>query len=504
MEYAQKWNSYRYHQYNASSASSAIADANSDLVIVYHTSDWSNMLTSENLVAACQVEKDLEMLYSECTHQALAGGNTSSPTSSSLLTALFDDNCIRTATWNDTVAYLNLPTSRPHLEDSISIDQDAFSSGILISYFPRCFLPITDVDRMASLVEAVKQTSPVQITFARSDLVESVLAAADLALLGLLSCLTPVLLLGAFMTNKLAATMVLLCMLQAVVVSISFTHYVSGFSSLSLYSLGGVPAFALLCSLSAFTFSHAWEVAYRQQRKMAKKQSVEHEPAEAMLDLVLHQAYYSTCSTLNCLLGVTLVVALSIAVSPIVSTSQLGKQFAVCLVCYCILHHVLLIPAFVVYAKLFPNYTSRCRTASGGGKLESRFGEEAHELSVELELTSGRQGERQDQRQDQRQGQLQDQLQGQEQGQDHSVVDPEESRDVVATSLGRPSSLRQRPSSLRSRTRSSPRVVSLKPGDMLPLATDTLVHPHFRNYHDSDLGHDDDEEGEEMEEAMAL
>lgn len=374
-------------------------DYDEDYVLVYHTAEWSNVLTEDALVAACLIEKDLEAI-SDCgtasdsgssnasdvstgigddincddlTCGAVGGDSSSSGVSrhdyssvgrgmSSVLPAILNDSCVLRASFNDTLFFLATdPAAKPHVKDSISGEQRTVTSEVLVSYLPECFfrsqLTRSDIEGMVERAAARQPlTSPVEVTatVAQKSMISSSLHSALCtdSVMAALCGVVALVMLAMVVPCRLAVATASGSIVCSLLLSLGGL-LIHGYDYYTLHCLVVIPLLLLVSVVMLLTFSRAWEMAYTQENQVQTSAQNEDKPQERdrFLERVLCHAYCLTWRTLHCYIGVSVCFSLAISLYPIVAISQTGICFFFSVLCFYVLFHLWVIPAFVVYAK---------------------------------------------------------------------------------------------------------------------------------------------------------
>ena len=255
MKYAKTWKSYEYsHLFEDPEKSDSSSLTNhSDIVLFYHTNDWSNMLTEDNLHKACLLEQELR-LKSGCENAQNA----------SVLSAFYDANCNLLQSFEDTLDQFVTPENKYFFEDSMNSNQTTLSSRIIISYYQYCFIRSTDLDNAQKIVDRLTVSSHVKITYARNDLIKSSferIQNTDIAL-DLFSCVIVLILLLVTIPCKLAVIMLFVTSFSAVL-SLGIVRG-TGYDHISLYSVVIFPIQLMWSSICLLCLSHFWGVELRE------------------------------------------------------------------------------------------------------------------------------------------------------------------------------------------------------------------------------------------------
>ena len=463
--YAQKWNSYQYYENSINISNGEIED--DDLVVVYHTLKWENLLNEENLMSTCLLEKRLDTLLSDCncTRKGV-----------SVISEMFDDECNFLVSFDDSISILTSPENKYFVKDSTSSTRSTVSSEVLISYFPPCIA----TNRLEYIVDDLTSESSVKISYGQNDLLATAFEdALDADFPLVLLCYTvSFIVVGIHMPNKLAVLLIYFSNILAVVISVWLME-IYGYESITEYCFVVVPCMAFVSSTMGIVFSNSWEVMY-YHLKYAEGSTID----ISFYESVLCRTYQMTQKSMNSLWGTFFVAVLSISVSPMVAVSQFAALLSFCLACSIVMFYCMTIPSFVVYSFIFPNYN--CHKLNSSDKMRLLDGR----LGAELELSFEVDNEDDDIKIDEA-----------DLGEDRTMIDPEESRDIITTLNPRLSTHRQYPSlssSSKSRSLSSPRGTILST-DMRPLATDRVVRPHFHNYKEDKGDNDDGGEDEDID-----
>lgn len=319
-----------------SRVSRRLGSGHDDLVTVYHTGSWQNVLTSDLLVDICLTEKKFLSELSGCL-----GSDESS-----MITLIFDSSCQYRTSYEESLYLFGLEQNSQYVENNV--DPSDPTSHILISYLSvACSLSLNQVNNAID-----KSTvGHIHINYAQTDLImdaflSSGLHDLKLSVIAVIVCF--VILSVSLNFNFFFATITIICILFSLIISVGLLpafgyDYFSAFNVLAIFVITGVGSDAILIFISA------WQKYYDQQ------------DLEQTLEFVLFTSYRSTAPALIFTVSTTVLSFMSNLVSPIIVVSQLGAFMGSSMMLYFIFLHLIAIPSWlsIVRIKKYLSYSLR-------------------------------------------------------------------------------------------------------------------------------------------------
>jgi hypothetical protein len=328
-----------------------------DLVVVYHTATWKNVLTSDLLIDICQTEKNFIAELSGCI-----GADESS-----MIALIFTPDCQYRTSYEESLYLFGLEENSQYVENNVNPNDPV--SHILVSYLSvTCSLKLSEVN------SAVSQSTVghIHINYAQTDLIieaflNSGLHDIKLSVIAVLICY--VILSVSLHFNFFFAGVTILCILLALTIAIGLLpafgyDYLSAFNVLAIFVITGVGSDAILIFISA------WHKYYQEEYDSCTSSSVR----EIDLETIFIKSYRSTAPALIFTVATTVLSFMSNLVSPIIVVSQLGAFMGSSMLLYFIFLHLIAIPTWISLVRLKKSlslYIKRHQQARWGAGIEN-------------------------------------------------------------------------------------------------------------------------------------
>ena len=315
-----------------------------DIVLIYATNNWKNVLTEEKLIQACFAEK--AMLRSlPCMGQQR----------SSMLDIIFDMNCEYLTSYADSLYLFGAEENEIYVEDNIIATSP--ESDVLLSYMSvSCSISLGEVQ------EAVDHSNgKIDIYYAQTDLIVDAFLDAgihDSELSGIAVAVCLFILSLSMGFNLLFALLTILCILFALVIAAGLLpafgfSYFSAFNILAIFVITGVGSDAILVFTSAW--SKYYLLACQADTDTSNSLSCGRSCGSCGVLLpptVLTKAYGSVVRALYFTVSTTVLSFMANLVSPIIVISQLGAYMGCAMIIYFVLLHTLMIPGWLCVTAL--------------------------------------------------------------------------------------------------------------------------------------------------------
>lgn len=329
-----------------------------DLVVVYHTGSWNNVLTSDLLIDICFTEKNLLFKLSDCI-----GSDESS-----MIEVIFTPDCQYRTSYEESLYLFGLEENSPYVENNVNPNDPI--SHILISYFSvTCSLSLSKVN---SAVDDAT-VGHIHINYAQTDLIiEAFLSSGlhDIKLSAIAVIICYVILSISLHFNFFFAGITILCILLALVIAVGLLpaygyDYLSAFNVLAIFVITGVGSDAILIFISS------WHKYFQVDVDRRVGLSLESSPD---LESILLKSYGSTAPALIFTVSTTVLSFMSNLVSPIIVVSQLGAFMGSSMMLYFIFLHLIAIPCWISIVRLKKNltfYLKRHQQSRWGAGIEN-------------------------------------------------------------------------------------------------------------------------------------
>jgi hypothetical protein len=328
-----------------------------DLVVVYHTGSWKNVLTSDLLIDICLTEMNVLSELTKCV-----GSDESS-----MIQLIFTPDCQYRTSYEESLYLFGLEENSPYVENNVNPNDPI--SHVLISYFSvTCSLSLSDVN---SAVDA-STVGHIHINYAQTDLIiEAFLSSGlhDIKLSVVAVIICYVILSISLHFNFFFAGITILCILLALVIAVGLLpaygyDYLSAFNVLAIFVITGVGSDAILIFISS------WHKYFKADLSKRIGFTMDSSPD---LETILLKSYGSTAPALLFTVSTTVLSFMSNLVSPIIVVSQLGAFMGSSMMLYFIFLHLIAIPCWISVVRLKKNltfYLKRHHQARWGAGIE--------------------------------------------------------------------------------------------------------------------------------------